>query len=240
MREAWNDFLDAIRDARTELGDPSIVWYRGQRNADWEMIPTLFRESDDLATEQFLFREFKRSATRLFDKRRSDWEILFDMQHYGLPTRLLDWSEVLGISLAFTLLEDYREAEDSTVWLLDPVALNRMSGQPGIKGEYDLAQFDYQAIYWRNEPVAQHLPIAIDPPYQSDRMFAQKGTFTIHGNDKRALEIQCPHIVRKVILPKEAKDGAREFLEHANLNEFSIYPDMVGMARYIRRQALGG
>ena len=239
MREAWIEFLDAIREAREELGNPLVTWYRGQRNVDWEMLPTLFRESKDLETEQFLFHEFKRLATKLFDKRTGDWEILFDMQHYGLPTRLLDWSEVLGVSLAFTLFEDYREAEDSAVWILDPVALNRKSGQPSIKGESDLSRFDFQAIYWRNDPVAQQLPIALDPPFQSERMLAQKGTFTIHGNDKRALETQCPEFVRKVILPKEAKGGAREFLEHANLNEFSIYPDMVGMARYIRRQALG-
>ena len=75
MRETWNEFLDAIHNARQELGNPSVVWYRGQRNVDWEMIPTLFRESDDLETEQFLFREFKKSAARLFDKRTGDWEI---------------------------------------------------------------------------------------------------------------------------------------------------------------------
>jgi hypothetical protein len=70
-------------------------------------------------------------------------------------------------------------------------------------------------------------------------MFAQKGTFTIHGTDARPLEDQCPSVIRKVSLPTAAEEGAREFLEHSDFNIYTIYPDLVGMARYIRRRAFG-
>jgi hypothetical protein len=82
-------------------------------------------------------------------------------------------------------------------------------------------------------------PIAINPPFQNARMLAQKGAFTIHSNNPQPLEEQCPESVRKIPLPNNAKEGARQFLEYANLNEYSIYPDIVGMASHIRKLAFG-
>lgn len=77
------------------------------------------------------------------------------------------------------------------------------------------------------------------PPLQSERMFAQKATFTVHGDDHRGLEVQCPDVIRRVDLPLEALEAAHEFLDYADLTQYAIYPDIVGMARYIRRKAFG-
>jgi hypothetical protein len=41
------------------------------------------------------------------------------------------------------------------------------------------------------------------------------------------------------ILPIESLDAAREFLGYADLTQYSIYPDIVGMARDITRKAFG-
>jgi hypothetical protein len=41
-------------------------------------------------------------------------------------------------------------------------------------------------------------------------------------------------------LPSAAKQEAREFLKWANLDEYTIYPDIVGMARHIKRKILQG
>src|SRR5581483_6663493 len=96
----WYGVLEAVREARKTLGNPATVWYRGHSNGQWNLIPGLHRRSDGLAKEQALFNEFQRFAARLFTKRDNDWETLFDMQHYGVPTRLLDWTEALGVAVA--------------------------------------------------------------------------------------------------------------------------------------------
>ncbi len=96
MAGEWEAFLDRVEQARDDLGSPDIVWYRGHSDEQWSLIPSLMRMPASPDIEQALFHEFKRSATRLFDRRYSDWEILFDMQHYGVPTRLLDWSGGTG------------------------------------------------------------------------------------------------------------------------------------------------
>jgi hypothetical protein len=53
--------------------------------------------------------------------RDSDWHYLFDMQHHYIPTRLLDWTTVLGVAIFFALLKDYG---DSAIFMLNPEALN--------------------------------------------------------------------------------------------------------------------
>lgn len=236
-QEAWEHFIYEIEDARAELGNPKIVWYRGHGSAVWDLRPTICRD-DNLPKEQAVFNEFRRAATRLFEEQKTDWDVLFDMQHYGVPTRLLDWSEALGIAVAFVLHSTSNQG-DAAVWVLDPMALNRLSGIEEIKRLPEDAAFEYKSIYWQHKPFAIQHPVAVYPPFRSERLFAQRGTFTIHGTKPEALEAQCPQVVRKVILSQQARKGARTFLEYANLDEYSIYPDIVGMAQYIKRKVFG-
>ncbi len=47
------------------------------------------------------------------------------MQHYGVPTRLLDWSENLFISVHFALVGAGGTDEPPVIWCLDPIGWNR-------------------------------------------------------------------------------------------------------------------
>lgn len=235
MTREWQDFLAQIQQARVDLGNPKIVWYRGHSKTSYQLVPSLFRAIDGYLKEEQAFVEFRRIATRLFSKKDSDWEVLFDMQHYGVPTRLLDWSEALGVAIAFALLTEYDGGGDCVIYALDPVALNKYSGLQGLKILPD-QDFQYKGIYWNKKPFAPQFPIATYPPLQSERLFAQRGTFTIHGDDRRSLDLQCPSVVKRIVLPAAAKADAVLFLEYANLDDYSIYPDMVGMSRHLARR----
>jgi hypothetical protein len=182
--------------------------------------------------------EFTKSASRLFDRRSSDWETLFDMQHYWVPTRLLDWTTVMGVAIAFILHSDYSDANDSALFLLDPNALNRLSGRDDVINVPEDKSFDYKTIYWQNRPVQIEKPLAIRPGQQSDRLRAQQGVFTVAGSLPTGFETAAVPTFRKVTLPSAAKPEAREFLRWANLDEYTIYPDIVGMARHIKRKIL--
>src|SRR5262249_8451563 len=149
---SWANFLGQIRAARKDLGDPSVVWYRGHSRAYYKLVPSLLRNPAWAAKEQVLFDEYERSASRLLDKRQNDWELLIDMQHYGIPTRLFDWTDVLGISLAFALYDSSDDHEDSVVYVMDPVRLNRKSGIEGFKRVPNDSDFNYKFCYWLGKP----------------------------------------------------------------------------------------
>ncbi len=232
----WNEFTEAIKDARTQLGNPEIVWYRGQRDKDWGLNPSLCRYTNGLAKERALFDRFARISRNLMNDSRSDWEVLFDMQHYYVPTRLLDWSEALGVSTYFAIMgwNRYRDENiEPCLWVLDPLKLNNFSTKRSEIKRTD-SNFDYKNVYWEKQPTPTMHPIAIEPPYRNERIRAQRGAFTIHGEDQRPLNEICPDCVKQVVLPPMAIPQAEEFLEFANINQFSVFPDIEGLAPFVK------
>jgi len=123
--------------------------------------------------------------------------------------------------------------------VLNPIRLNQKQGLTEIKRVPDGSTFGYKSVYWQNNPISAIYPIAVEGIFQSDRMFAQRGSFTVHGSDCRPLEIQAADCVRKILIKPAVRRLAREFLEHANLNIFSIYPDIQGMSRHISQKYFG-
>jgi hypothetical protein len=130
----WNDFLVSVKKAKADLGDPEIVWFRGHWNYSHYLLPSLLRYKNGLEKEQMLFHTFRRFADKVFKTRESDWETLFDMQHYHIPTRLLDWTENFGIALYFACYYNRlkNSAEDAALYIIDPIKLNKESGKASI------------------------------------------------------------------------------------------------------------
>lgn len=235
----WNDFLAEVKQAESDLGNPREIWYRGQSNMDWNLSPSLVRETEWETKEKELFMEFTKTASRLFEKRSDDWEILFDMQHYWIPTRLLDWTTVMGVAIAFILYNDYADSENSALFVLNPITLNSLSGRDEVINVPEDKTYKYKEIYWDKRPVQIEKPLAIRPGQQSDRIRAQKGVFTVHGIPASGFESEAAkNCYKKIILPSEAKEEAKDFLKWANLDEYTIYPDIVGMAHHIKRKIL--
>jgi hypothetical protein len=77
-------------------------------------------------------------------------------------------------------------------------------------------------------------PVAIYPLQRNARQHAQRGFFTIHGEDLRSLdELDSPSLIRRVLLPKPAWNDAFKFLEDAGIDEFLMFPDLDGLARHL-------
>jgi hypothetical protein len=191
------------------------------------------RSPYSLKHERVLFHKYEDAAVALGKEQPSGWETLFNMQHYYIPTRLLDWTGVLGVAIFFATLKDF--GKDHCIYILDPQALNEVAtGIPEIKRR-DSENFDYKKIYWdRKGPILPKAPIAMEPPFLNPRLLAQKGKFTIHNDRPTPLDEQCPDCVIPVTLPRSARPGALEFLRYANLNHFSMFPDIDGLAPFIK------
>ena len=100
LRQDWG------RDKQPERsGEEQPLWFRGHINADWKLTPKLYRKPFIGADENEIRHEFQSRALQLIQTRlpANKWEWYFLMQHYGVPTRLLDWTENALIAMYFAV-----------------------------------------------------------------------------------------------------------------------------------------
>jgi len=234
--KSWTELTARIKEAKNILSNPNIIWYRGQSNSYFTLVPSLIRIPNGLKKEQEVFSKFKQISSRLHSDAKDDWELLFSMQHYWIPTRLLDWSEVVGVPLFFAARynQTFEAKEAIALYVLDPLKMNSKSQKKYIPQLPGRSDFDYQKIYFQKEPFAPNNPIAIIPNYNHDRLLAQKGVFTVHPDSESPIEELCPDCLVKIIIPKQVIPEILEFLDLANVNEMTIFPDMQGAAEYLK------
>lgn len=83
-------------------GADEAVYYRGHSNRQkYRLVPAVFRTPEERAAEPRMFRELLIANSADFKDDYSTFEKLVRMQHYSLPTRLLDISSNPLIALYF-------------------------------------------------------------------------------------------------------------------------------------------
>jgi FRG domain len=192
-------------------------------------------------SETTLLTRFKQSAVMLTDRHQSssfDW--MFMMQHYGVRTRLLDWSESPLVALFFAV-EQIKEfpADDAAVWCLRPTALNRNAGIvdkteaqyiPSFEGE-ELASYSTESV--RQSARIELFPVATIATRNNTRIQAQMGVFTIHHHSKIAIEdVGDKSHVTKYVIPNVAREYILNELRLLGVTRFSLFPELasVGVA----------
>lgn len=94
------------------------LYYRGQNNSSFKLSPSLFRKSGWENNEHDAYMEIMTECSQEFIECKFHNEILSKMQHYGLPTRLLDVTTNALVALYFACEGD--ENNDGAVFVIEP------------------------------------------------------------------------------------------------------------------------
>jgi len=235
--ESVSELIQKLKENTEYLKIP--VWYRGQGNFQWNLEPKLLRVHSS-PPETFYFNKFRQDATMIINhtpKTEFDW--LFLMQHYGIPTRLLDWSESPLVSLYFAV-NDSLIKEDAALWVLLPTELNKYSNYRP-EHEFEVPSFDdehlknYLPSTIAKERKSSLYPMAAIAPRNSSRMQSQQGVFTISHReniyvDNAGAEGAPKQHIWKYIIPYSAKEHIRKELKLLGFTKFQLFPELESLA----------
>ena len=232
-----------------------LPWFRGEEISDWStaLRPKLYRTKHDLIEvlrqEQDLRLEFKRRGSQLVgeSKPADHWKRYFLMEHYGVPTRLLDWSDGALVALYFAL-KPVKSNRDAAVYMLDPWWLNKLvfkelpiAKQDRSSGsampDWDEAKPYRSEGEFENEFIGPKYPLAIDPSHVARRFAAQRSRFTIFGRSEDGLKKICAKVpedecrLSRIAIKRAAVADMRRDLATCGISESTIFPDLEGFGR---------
>lgn len=246
-----DDILKYISVFKKEHG---IVWFRGHSNINYRLNSGLYRIDKNLSivrdSENNIFNCFINYGDSYCNQfyENKDWNVLFLMQHYGLPTRLLDWTDSFITALYFAI-KDKKEGESACIWMLSPIGLNKRcknlyeGGNDSRFENIGLLTLDTLPDRIKNyrDFFEGHISIdsfAIVPRRSNDRLVSQNGFFTLQGTKGVSLDEEASEFLVKIELSDNIAEECRIFLEINGINYYSLYGGIDGLCSYLKNELL--
>lgn len=258
-----SSFVAQIEKLVSVHGGIAGSWFRGVGSASThKLTPTLYRHPTESNVENLL----KFEATMLHDfcnayvnqgangaTTTGGIRSLFFMQHYGIPTRLLDWTTNPFIALYFALTSAKPAVDDAAVWVLDPTRWNEsvmarvskatkgpLSYEDAEQqyGPYKLHLGEFDGVQLKS---MQDVPACVVGVVNNARMFAQRGVFTMFGLKRESMEEQFSDrrmpkdCLAKLLIPRDQIQPLLSLLLKIGYTDSVSYPDLNGLVMEIRR-----
>ena len=235
---------DLLSVLNSKASSSRMYWFRGQSKVTWKLLPSLARVEGGLERELSFLARFRQNAALLVQQPSpvSEWEWLTIMQHYQVPTRLLDWTESPLVALYFAI-ENHLD-KDGALWILDPERLNLASNipdkssasNPSIPSFGDEATQNYQPSHVALESYSHLYPIAVIGSRNTPRMQAQLGVFTVIHRDPTSVEdVDDGGHVEKYRIPKDAKENLSKELSMLSIGRFQLFPELQSLGELLTR-----
>ncbi|MBV1800610.1 FRG domain-containing protein [Siccirubricoccus sp. G192] len=220
--------------------DGVVRWFRGHRSVDWDIQPFIWRDYNSDHERNFTNRFRTRAALRRSAVPERDdfpaWLSL--MQHYGLPTRLLDWSRSPLIAAYFAVSKysdkNYAPA-DAVIWMLAPHTLNESEGFEGVTPPIDgyISEKMIEPAFRTRKENGKVL--AVMSVEHDARMVVQQGAFTVHS-DRKPLNTRLGHekYLFKFCIPAKCVQRMALEIQACSITRGEIFPDFANLADELR------
>jgi hypothetical protein len=204
--------------------------FRGHGNASWPLVPSLARFApyvadgyDDIAgLESHLLEKFCQYSIPFRDLRSLSYiEQLVHCQHFGLPTRLLDWSTNPLKALFFAVEDPQLDHVDGCVHITEPTGW--WEGTKHIKSVESLSAFFPELLHDR---VAAQDACFIAFPFPKSGVAIREMTVPNYPGDLEFLF--------QAVVPKDQKRELRRQLANLGVTHQTVYPGLDGVAKWVK------
>ena len=131
-------------------------------------------------------------------------------QHYGLPTRLLDWTDSFLAAVWFAVEKAGAKEVDSAIWVT--------RGVPPVDENYS------------GDPLTIKNPKIYRPPHISPRIIAQGSVLMVCP--KPTKEVSLP-VIKKITIDRLAEPTLKKRLTACGINKSRLFPDLIGLSDHL-------
>ena len=233
--DALTRVLESVSSVYEKLGT-KYLWWRGHAEQEWNLEPKVYRNNYTPWDEYNFIWTFEQQAPVRYPNWPEDRaRQLTLMQHYGLPTRLLDWSYSLFTALYFSACNEKKDDMNGSLWALHPGELNSLQTGHGyiyhdkMKEAEELINSAFQKV---NERQPTDRILAMTGPQVDLRMLVQSAAFTIHDIGTPLNELaDNERFAAEIIIKQEEKGALREALAINGFTRLHLFPDLESLAK---------
>jgi hypothetical protein len=176
--------------------------------------------------------------------------ILMLMQHYGVPTRLIDWTTQYEIALHFAVTNNYgdHDDEDGEIWCFDEPKYEEKDfgpsqwvNNPQVKDTSGKFNNDLPIIFSQSGSKKEWIVLqGLRDKFH--RMVSQDGYFTVSSHFDRDHACAIQNLFKndtrcycRCVINKGIKTEARDYLQQKGISQGSLFPDVAGVAWALRK-----
>lgn len=234
VAESFSDFSEYVTNLPFEY-----CLSRGQ-SEDYPLLPSGLRLDAtgkrlySKSTIDSFLEDFETEAVHFMDNpiaSTSHWEWQVYAQHFGLPTRLLDFTYSHIISLMFAVEKAFSfedgDNKHAVVWFLNPTLLNREAGY--TEGIINISSHEHSMF------TQEEHPVVIRSKKSNNRIAAQNGLFISFVDNSQPLE-KLPYadnILKKVLIPHKSAKNILHTLYLMGMRHSNLYPELASVSKDI-------
>ena len=227
--------------------------FRGMSNNKYQLLPGVFRKNTSgkaiyttYTTEIDLLKFFIQEASAYLTIPSDDYVRWAEYaQHFGVPTRLLDWSSNPLVALYFCCKNNPNTP--GVVWVLNQKNYERITvpNQNLSHPIKDRITCIKELLEGKSD---LNYPIIYTPSYVDSRMSAQGSYFMVWGKKEEPLDKLIPKSITNSIelnentclwqfnVPANNKKKILRSLDDIGINEKTLFPGLDGIGRYIENK----